>query len=290
VIIQTVFKNENGGLRRGWRILLTVLLWFAALYGVIWGAAAVLGALFDGWGLTTSNLPYAPAWAQRIVAWHSGTVYALAYIASSAAGMWAVNRWIPERRHASAKRYSGAMLGAGIAASLTAVALAADCMRMEWPLSEPRFQAAQIGALLLIVLGKVSSEILTKRVLFDGAERRLASYALSCAAFVLLNAGWTGPVAVLNTLLLGVISCSIYERCGLAASAGLHIALTAWMSLVFGFPSLSAAALPVYAIYHVSDAWLTGGTAGPYAGLWMTACFMAVILLIFRKELVPKGK
>lgn len=291
VKMRSVFVNENGSLRIGWRLLLCAAAYFAALYGVIWGAAAVFGALFNGWGLTTSNISYAPAWAQWIVTWHSSLVYALAYLASGAAGLLMAKRLLPVGHRAAVKKCGGALVGTAIAAALTAIALAFDCMRMEWPLSEPRLYPSQIAAVALVVLGKLSSEILTKRILFDGVKRKAGAYALSCAVFVLLNADWTQPISVLNTLLLGLVACGLYECGGLAASAGIQTALTVWLSLFFGFPTMSAVQ-PVYALYHVSEAWLTGGGSGPFAGIWMTACLLAIFAVLFRKNtrnILPKS-
>ena len=287
--LKKLFLNENG-LRPVWRIAVCAAVYAAAMAAVIGGLGWAFGKLFDAWGLTTSNLVYAPEWARFIVAWHTDFVYALAYLASIFAGLAAAKRLggrMREERQ-SCPWIAGAM-GLGMAAGLTLVSLLADSMRMELPFGEPVLQAAQLRALAVLVLGKMSAEVLTKRIIFDticAGGKRWPAYALAVAVSLILTGVWRHPLGVVNGLLLGVLGCVLYKRGGLAASVLMQIAWSVWCALAFGFPGMAASAEPVYALYHVSDAWLTGGNAGPVCGAWVTVFCSAWLIWLCRSEII----
>mgnify|MGYP000992806130 CR=1 FL=1 len=89
-LVRKIFLRAEGGLRPAWRAALGILLALAAYSAVLYGLAALFGALFDAWGLTTANLTRAPRWAQGVVRWHSDFCYALAYGAGIAvSALWA---------------------------------------------------------------------------------------------------------------------------------------------------------------------------------------------------------
>ena len=89
-LVRKIFLRAEGGLRPAWRAALGILLALAAYSAVLYGLAALFGALFDAWGLTTANLTRAPRWAQSVVRWHSDFCYALAYGAGIAvSALWA---------------------------------------------------------------------------------------------------------------------------------------------------------------------------------------------------------
>ena len=70
-LVRKIFLHPEGGLRPAWRAVLGILLALAAYSAVLYGLAALFGALFDAWRLTTANLTRAPRWAQSVVRWHS---------------------------------------------------------------------------------------------------------------------------------------------------------------------------------------------------------------------------
>ena len=89
-LVRKIFLRAEDGLRPAWRAALGILLALAAYSVVLYGLAALFGALFDAWGLTTANLTRAPRWAQSVVRWHSDFCYALAYGAGIAvSALWA---------------------------------------------------------------------------------------------------------------------------------------------------------------------------------------------------------
>lgn len=393
--IRKIFLGIEGGLRPAWRAALGILLTLAAYSAVLYGLAALFGALFDAWGLTTSNLTRAPRWAQSVVRWHSDFCYALAYGAGIAvAALWsrrfsakprrkrnaacgnlAPSEWrtageaspsesspahanessqpakqrgesartaerfasarsatrdsgstmqtaerpasaaqpnestpqiaerpasarsaardkaaanetscVPEARARRKPVLCAILLGLLLSGGLGALALATDCMRLESPWSGPHFALSQLSALLVLALGRLLSEMITKRLCFDVLRPR-AAWLFSVALAALLNLRTLSVLGALNALLLAAAGCALYERGGLTASASLQIVWTAAATLLLGYPGMSASAVAVWPIYHVSDAWLTGGNAGPMSGAWFTLLLSAALLLLLRQPL-----
>ena len=506
-LVRKIFLSTGGGLRPGWRAALGVLFALAAYFAVLRGLAALFGALFDAWGLTTANLTRAPGWAQSVVRWHSDFCYALAYGAGIAAGiLWArrfsaptdgaaenrletsarsldaetvksrhtsasgkatkacddsaaeshgkafarfsevetadsrrfsaladgtaENRretsaksldaeaansrhtsvmgkttkacgdsaaekhgeaftriseaetadsrrfsapadaaaencreasarsldaetvksrhtsataktakacggstaksrgeaftWFSETETANSRHFSvpadaaaencreasaqssnaeeintrrmdtrkftlfAAALGLAMGGGLGALALWTDSMRLQTPWRGPSIALAQLTALIVLALGRLLGEILTKRLCFDALRMRSrrAAWIVSVALATALNLRAISVLGVLNALLLSMVGCALYERGGLSASAVLQTVWTAAATLLFGFPGMSASASAVWPLYHVSDAWLTGGNVGPMGGAWFAMLLLAALLALLRRPLI----
>ena len=284
---RAVFLNRDGWLRPGWKLIGGVAAYSVVFYGALYGLAAIFGALFEAWGLMSANLLRAPYWAREVVRWHTDFCYALAYLLSWGTGLLLARKWnAPGGDTGVRKCVYAALTGLGMGAGLTVLALGLDCMRLERPLVEPALGAGQMTVLLVIVLGRASGEILTKRLIFDAVrERRWLAYLCASLASMVLLGNWASALGVLNALLLGVVTCALYERGGWAATTALTAGWTVWNSIVFGFPGMETSAGPVYALYHVSEAWLTGGNLGPHCGLWLTAGLLAGIGFMMKKNL-----
>ena len=263
-----VFKNENGVLRPMWRTIFGAIAYFAAFYGVLYGLAAIFGALFDAWGLTNDNLALAPNWARRIVYSHTDFCYAAAYLVSTGAGLWIARR--NEKARRSLKAIWIAMgIGLAMSAGLTLIAFAMDSVRLERPLGEPHFSVQALIAFFLIAVGKFSHEVLCRR--------------LSAVTAILIGE-WTVCGAI-SGILVGMVACALYERGGLIASAAMQTVWTAWCALVFGFPGMNVNANPVYAVYHVSDAWLTGGNGSVLGGAWCALVAAIACIILYRASI-----
>lgn len=282
--LKRIFQNAQGEPRTVFRLLARAACYAAVLFSVLYGLGAIFGALFRAWGLTRENLSRAPVWAQQIVLWHTDFCYALAYVAALAVGLWLSRKQIKRRKNARAILFS-VISSLGMAAGLTLAALGFDCMRLERPLSEPMVSLSLLSAALVTVLGKVSAEVLTKRLIFDAIPHRIWAYCTSVLTTTLLCARLTSPISILNGLLLGWVSCALYERGGLIAASAFRSVWTIWTSLIFGFPGAISSVGAVYALYHVSESWLTGGTFGPESGLWTTLSLLILLAVLFQKEL-----
>lgn len=284
--LRGVFRNSKGALRTGWRIALGIAAYAAAFYAVLWGLGALFGALFSAWGLTTSNVAYAPAWARWIVSVHTGFAYGAAYLASLAAGLWMAKRWTKGVPLGKREALIGLLTGLGLGALTTAISLIPDCMRLEWPLNEPVLGWSLLGTILLILLGKISGAALVQRLLFDPIRLRFGKVwgvAAACLASLILSGRWTNAAGAVNALLMGWIGCEIYLRGGLWASAAFETGWTAVTAVLFASPAASSASL--YRLYHVSEGWLTGGNAGAECGLACTLGCLAILTFLYRKSI-----
>jgi len=276
--MKRVFLNPDGKIRSGWRMAIGAAVYLGVFYGVLYGLAAVFGALFGVWNLTTANLPYAPMWAQLLVSRHADYCYAAAYFASALAGGLVSVRLNKSVVPSSMKpMFFGGTAGIAMGAVLTLVVLGLDSMRLETEVSR-----ISLSAGLLIVLGKLSGEVLTKRLIFDSLNRRWAKYAAACAAALVLTADWTNAFGVINALLFAVAGCALYERGGLRASAALQIGWTLWTTTLFAWPDVRSDS--VYRLYQVSEAWLTGGE-NALNGFGFTIGCLVILTALFGKEL-----
>lgn len=215
---------------------------------------------------------------------------ALSALVTAGIALRVARRWRTPRTLSARWTAVGALTGLLLPAMLTALALALDSMRLERPLSEPALHLALALALLESAAICFSHGALYLRLIFDAAEARAgrsAAYFIACALTVLTAALRGGnAAALLCAAAASAAQCALYERGGLFAPVAMEIAFSAWTSLLFGglgesFPGVS----PVYALYHVSEAWLTGGGAGLAFG-WGLALIMAVAaMLLLRREL-----
>ncbi len=258
------------------------------LYGVIWALSAILSQLFDAWGLTTSNLSYAPTWAQLIVAWNSVVVYALAYILSCAAGMLLAKRWTKPAPTVRSALPKGLAIGLGLAAILTIGALLIDSMRLEWPLSEPVFSVSMLSSTGLIFLGSLSDDTLTKRLILDPIrERWNAGWGILavCLTSMLLSGSWSHPMGLVNAALMSLVSCTLYLRGGIWTSTLMRTGWTLWRTMLLADPATTYQS--IYQMYSVSDEWLTGGDLGIDYG-WGAAIGWIIILIILNRKQIHK--
>lgn len=279
-----VFLNDEGRLKSGWRLAVGFSAYALAFYGVLWLANAVFGALFSAWGLTDTNLTYAPVWAQQIVLWHTDFTYALAYGLSllAACALTGSNR----RKVAPENIVASALMGAGVGAMLTLLAFGFDSMRLEWPLCEASFSLRHVSALVILLLGSLSGEALTKWLAYETMRKRYgrgAGYAAVIALSMLLSGAWSSPLGIVNAALLGIVGCAVYERGGMMASAALTAGWSAWTTWLFAWPD--GGAVSVYRMYTVSEAWLTGGNAGADAGVGAMIGWMIIAAILLRSEL-----
>ncbi|MGN0802686.1 MAG: hypothetical protein ACI4MF_08850 [Candidatus Faecivicinus sp.] len=280
--IRWVLIDDRGSLRVGWRLALGIAAYAAAFLAAFGGLSAIFGALFDAWGLTNTNLVYAPGWAQWVVAWHADIIYFAAYAVSAAAGAMLARRWTAPARGSVRTAIFAAICGLMMGAALTILALGLDSMRLERPLGEPWVSVLLIPAVLLLIVGQLSGEILSKRILFDPVKARFgraAGYLAACVASVLLSGRRTSPMGLICALLMGIAGSAVYERGGIRASVALLAGWTAWTTVFFAWPNVSGTA--VYQMYAVSDSWLTGGNGGAlcgFAGMLAWGIFAAVLL------------
>ena len=159
-------------------------------------------------------------------------------------------------------------------------------------MSEPRITPALPGLLVISLIGTLAEEAFNKSVVFDGIKSRWGAKSATvgaCVLFFLFNGGYGGTVlCASNVLLMGLVCCMLYGRHGLWASVSFRWGWSLAVMFLIGFGNTSD--YSVYALYHVSEGWLTGGNAGPICGLWTTLMLLAVITWLNRREICEAGR
>lgn len=280
--------NEKKKLRVGWMILLGLLAYFAAYYGVLWVSSMVFGALFEAWGLTNDNLAYAPQWARWVVSLHTDICYMLTYAASAFAAMLVSRKW---GKGEKGKTWIAFLCGILSALLLTVFSFVFDSMRLETPLNEPMISINVFTALPVLLFGVFSSEVLSKRLLFSPLRERFGrrwGYAAACLMAVLLNGNGRNLFGILSSVAMAIAGCAVYERGGLLAATALSAGWTAWTAWLFAWPNVSSAC--VYQMYVVSDTWLTGGSAGASGGFGSFLLWGGIAAVLLKQEILSAGK
>ena len=281
------FVDEDGGLRTVWKILVGLAACAIAYFGTTLALTALFGALFHAWGLNQNNLYLAPAWAQAVVAAHTGVVYFCAYALTALAGAWATRRWrvpmTPERNVV----WRALSAGAAPALILTGCALASDSLRFAY--GWPRLTAAVWLWALVLAAGSVAEEVLLRRVVGDPLNRKrhyITAAILSAALCVVIHGAVLQPLRGCTLILMSLCGYAWYRRGGLRASVAHRIAWSAVTTLLFGFPGASGGpAAAVWPLYTVSDDWLTGGAAGPEASAAALLMWLCLTLYMYRKPI-----
>ena len=207
-------------------------------------------------------------------------------------GLRVSRRWRVPRAESRRWTGCGALIGAAIPAVLTALALALDSMRLENPLDAPAFSPWLLVSLALWIVGAFGSEVVSKCILYDAVDRRYGrryAYLAECAFWllaILVTDSRTIVPAYLGAALTAILGCRLYERGGLRASAAMRAAFNVWTLCLFGLASSDGSVLaPLYALYHVSDAWFTGGNAGMTAGWGYVICATVAAGILFHSDL-----
>lgn len=274
--------DGKSGIQTGW--LLAVSLFGYALIALAtrFGLVRAFAALFEAWGIDGTSVQRAPVWAQALYRWH-GSLGTIAFAALSLAlsrrlrGMWRLEGPLIPRP--SAGLWGASLSGVLMAVIIAALCLLPDSMRLEWPLTAPRFTAALPVLCAVSLLSTLGEEAFLKRVLFDGLRENwngIWAAAVVCAVFWLTGGGLAGGVvASVNVLLLGLACCLLYTRYGFWTSVGFRWGWGLANVFLLGFGGGNAA---IYRMYGVSEVLLTGADAGPMHGLWATVMLAGVIV------------
>lgn len=284
-----LLRDRQGRLRTIWLLLISLLSRAVVALTFRYGLVRAMGSLFSAWGIDADTAHLAPTWAQILYSWHATAANALFSAAllclcRSLRRLWGNTSAQPAR---CGRTFVTSALTGAIAALLAAAAcLIPDSDRLEWPLNAPRLSWTTALLCALSLFAIIAEETFTKRVLQDGLAKRRGekiAMAVVCAVFWGLERGWTvGWVGAVNTLLLGAVGCLMYRSCGLWACIGFRWGWTFVNGTLLGVGGSAS----VYRLYGVSETLLTGGDAGPMAGLWATLalCAMCAVLWIPAKS------
>ncbi len=283
--LRRAFVGGDGCLCAPWLLAIGYAAYVLWAWGISYGLSAAFSALFEVWGVNAMNLHLAPAWA-RFVVNHYGS--AISFVSS--AGVIAIVALLLRflLREKGKTRFSARDFGLGSAAGAVVVAVSAglflliDSMR----LAAPAAFGADIIVFLPVYIAAACAEeafcraFVLKAIVREGNGNRAVSLIACIVSAVILalttGAFSLGVLGAVNMLLIGFV-CACLHRMGHAwTSVGFRFAWSWFSVAIFNFPGGNAAAAPMLSLYHVSDAWLTGGTRGLICGAWMTVLILAV--------------
>ncbi len=284
-----IWTAGDGGLKTGWLLAASLFGYALVTLGTRYGLIRAFGALFSAWGIDATNAHRAPGWARALFVWH-GTLGTLAFAAltlllsKGLRRLWRLDG--PMLGPPSGTLWKATMVGILGPLIVAAVCLIPDSMRLEWPLSVPRFTWRLPALAAVSLLSVLAEEAFSKRVLYDGLRGRwnnLWAAVVVCAVHWLTGGGVSGGVvSAVNALLLGLTGCLLYARYGLWTSVGFGWGWGLANVFLLGFGGGDTA---VYRFYGVSEALLTGGDAGPMQGLWATLLLLAIDIALCGKRL-----
>lgn len=272
--------DRSGQLRRGFRLFLALAAVLLAAWAVPAAMTMLFGRLFEVWGVTSESVGRAPGWVHLL---YGGFAYVSGFVQGAA--IWLVARLMGRALGARVKMgkglFAGIAAGAVVALGVLVLLRLLDVMRFGYALTHPKLSALTpllMAFLIAQALGAVMAAGLAGEIL-SGWHRALA-YAGSALVYALLFGRWT-LVGLLSGALFGGLIWLIREKKGgVAPAAGFLVAFSVLTVAVFGMPPWSQGAL--YETYHVSKPWLTGGGAGPWAGLLLPAILLMLIAALAR--------
>ncbi len=270
--------DENRALRRGIRLGLSLAALSLAAWLTPLALAGLFARLFEVWGVTADNVLRAPGWVRLL---YEGWLYFSGLVQG---GVLALTALLVGRALNVPPRWgkglgAGALWGAAAALGMVLAFRLLDVMRLGYALTRPRFSDLTALLILSVAFQSLGAALATGLVgeLLRGWRR--ASALVGCAAFYALLFGRWTPIGLVNGALFGLAAWLFREKKGgFAPAFGFLGAFSTLTVAVLGMPPRQPGAL--YETYPVSKPWMTGGVAGPWAGLFMTAILAALILAL----------
>ena len=280
-------RNRDGHVHLVWLWLIGFLVYFGWNWGVETAFTATLGQLH----LHAMNLGYgdvlqAPLWATMVLHGYDplmsivenlGTVIIFLVLAKllhnkgdhEGFELPGLGKWL--------------LVGLFAALSGTVLCLLTDSLRLTAPLSAPVFSLAALIAAPVCFLSTLAGEVFMMDYLYESARahlKRTPSILLLVAVEFVAHGGWhLSWIGMLNLMLQVTLCCMLHDRYGLAAPTGLFTGWNFVLSAVFVTAS-GQTSDGVWSVYHVSEAWLTGGSHGLFNGACATAFLLGVLLFV----------
>lgn len=285
--LRRIWRGENGHVHLIWLWLIGFLVYFVWN----WSVEAIFGATLGRLHVHAMNLGYgdvlqAPLWATMVIHGYDPLMSMVESIGTVIIFLALAHVLHNKGDHEGFELPGlGKWLVVGLVAALagTALCLLTDSMRLAAPLSEPRFSVLTLVAVPECFLATLAGEVFMMDYLYESARahlKRLPSIALLLVVEFVAEGGWhLSPIGMLNVALQVSLCCMLHDRYGLAAPTGLFTAWNFVHSALFANLS-SHAADGVWSVYHVSEAWLTGGSHGLFNGVYMTFFLLAVQIFV----------
>lgn len=272
----SILLNESLELRSGWRFLLYVAVFVAALYATAASLSVILPEDLTG-ELAFLGLNAVALAVPAVVA----TIFMIRFVdhvPPLAFGVGFHERW---------GRDFG--LGLALAASMVAALVGAFAITgtLRVSLSAGDTTVSTVSGVVLVLFVSAANEELVFRgyplqVLMNGIGRWPAVVVMSAifglGHYLNPNATWLGSA---NTFLAGILLCLAYVRTrSLWFPYGIHIGWNVGLGPGLGF---ALSGIDLSSIWHTETAgadWITGGEYGPEAGLLVTGIMLAAVAAV----------
>lgn len=281
-----VFKNEEGEVRSGWKILILFLVEYILLFIM----ANIIGSLVVISRSIRENIYIILMFSQEIVliltpilSWKVLFKKDLSLI-----GLKALNK----------KEVKNLILGSvmGIAAITLAFILIIISKSgvLVNSLLEPRFSLSLVVYFILFIFVGFAEELLSRGYIIGAMEvssnNKLFAVMVSAVIFSLMHYGNNGfsLIPFLNIFLVGILFGFMYVKTkSIWLSTGFHITWNFFQGCIYGMPVSGITTPKLYEMTFVGNSILNGGTFGPEGGLIVT---MVIILMLISLIFLIKNK
>ncbi|MBS5985003.1 type II CAAX endopeptidase family protein [Clostridium sp.] len=281
-----VFKNEEGEVRSGWKILILFLVEYILLFIM----ANIIGSLVVISGSMRENIYIILMFSQEIVliltpilSWKVLFKNDLSLI-----GLKALNK----------KEIKNLILG--LVMGIIAITLAFILILLSKSgvlvnsLLEPRFSLSLVLYLILFILVGFAEELLSRGYIIGAMEasnnNKWFAIMVSAVIFSLMHYGNNGfsLIPFLNIFLVGILFGVMYVKTkSIWLSTGFHITWNFFQGCIYGMPVSGITTPKLYEMTFVGNPILNGGTFGPEGGLIVT---MVIILMLVSLVFLIKNK
>ena len=280
------FKNEEGEVRSGWKILILFLVEYILLFIM----ANIIGSLVVISRSIRENIYIILMFSQEIVliltpilSWKVLFKKDLSLI-----GLKALNK----------KEVKNLILGSvmGIAAITLAFILIIISKSgvLVNSLLEPRFSLSLVVYFILFIFVGFAEELLSRGYIIGAMEvssnNKLFAVMVSAVIFSLMHYGNNGfsLIPFLNIFLVGILFGFMYVKTkSIWLSTGFHITWNFFQGCIYGMPVSGITTPKLYEMTFVGNSILNGGTFGPEGGLIVT---MVIILMLVSLIFLIKNK
>lgn len=281
-----VFKNEEGEVRSGWKILILFLVEYILLFIM----ANIIGSLVVISRSIRENIYIILMFSQEIVliltpilSWKVLFKKDLSLI-----GLKALNK----------KEVKNLILGSvmGIAAITLAFILIIISKSgvLVNSLLEPRFSLSLVVYFILFIFVGFAEELLSRGYIIGAMEvssnNKLFAVMVSAVIFSLMHYGNNGfsLIPFLNIFLVGILFGFMYVKTkSIWLSTGFHITWNFFQGCIYGMPVSGITTPKLYEMTFVGNSILNGGTFGPEGGLIVT---IVIILMLVSLIFLIKNK
>ena len=278
-----VFKNEEGEVRSGWKILILFLVEYILLFIM----ANIIGSLVVISRSIRENIYIILMFSQEIVliltpilSWKVLFKKDLSLI-----GLKALNK----------KEVKNLILGSvmGIAAITLAFILIIISKSgvLVNSLLEPRFSLSLVVYFILFIFVGFAEELLSRGYIIGAMEvssnNKLFAVMVSAVIFSLMHYGNNGfsLIPFLNIFLVGILFGFMYVKTkSIWLSTGFHITWNFFQGCIYGMPVSGITTPKLYEMTFVGNSILNGGTFGPEGGLMVIILMLVSLIFLIKNK------